>query len=695
MPEHWTRAILRARLAVLAAWAIVLVGGALASTQLTSLLTNSFDVPGTGSARAAKLLATHFGERPEGTFIVVFPVRHPSAPAIRNRLQRRLTRAAHAVPGGHTAFPLRPGGGLLYGEVATRLDFQQAKRYTGDLRRALGAPGGPPALVTGEPAIQHDLDPILAADLHRAELVALPFALLVLLLLLGPSPVVAIPFAVAACTVAGTLAGVYGIAHGLPTTSFVTNLVTLIGLGLSVDYSLLVVHRFREELRTAGSVDDAVARTMSTAGRAVAFSGVTVAIALGTLAIVPVPFIRSLGASAVLVPLLAVVATLTLQPVLLAALGTVGRGAGLGRRGVWPRLAPWVVRQRLPVLATATAVLVALSAPLFAIRLVPASFAGLPAAPESSRALALLRDGVAPGAVTPTQIVVDARAPGRARSGPARRAIARLAGELVRDPEALVVAGGTRPPYVDASGRYARVVVVGRHEYGAPQERALVHRLRDRLVAAARFPAGTRVDTGGIPAQGADFLSTTYSAFPWLVLAVVAVTLLALFGAFRSVVLPLTAAVANLLPVSAAYGVLVLVVQWGVGAGLLGVERAGHVEGWIPVFLFAALFGLSTDYEVFLVTRMRESWERTGDNELAVEAGLERTGRVITAAALIMAAAFAGFAAGRVPGLQQLGLGLAAAVLVDAAVVRTFLVPALTAVIGPRSWWSPGAHRAT
>jgi putative drug exporter of the RND superfamily len=674
---------------------LVLGGGAVASTQLSSLLTNSFDVPGTASARAAKVLAAHFGERPEGTFIVVFPVRQSYDPVLRARLQQRLARAARAVPGGHTAFPLRSGGGLLYGEVATRLDFQHAKRYTDRLRRALRRPG-PPALVTGEPAIQRDLDPILTADLHRAELVAVPFALLVLVLLLGPLPAVAIPFLVAACTVAGTLAGVYGIAHGLPTTSFVTNLVTLIGLGLAVDYSLLVAHRFREELQAGAAVDDAVARTMATAGRAVAFSGATVAAALGMLVLVPVPFIRSLGACAVLVPVLSITAALTLQPVLLAAFGAVGLRPrrALGHR-FWSRLAPFVVRRRGLALATSAAVLVAVSLPALALELVPASFAGLPVAPESARALALLRDGVAPGAVTPMQIVVDAAAPGRARAGPERRAIARLAGELVKDPEALVVASGTRPPYVDATGRYARVFVVGRHEYGAPQERALVHRLRARLVLNAHFPADTEVDAGGAPAQGADFLSTTYSAFPWLVLAVVAVTLVALLAAFRSVVLPLTAVVTNLLPVAAAYGVLVLVAQWGVGAGLLGVQHAGHVEGWIPIFLFATLFGLSTDYEVFLVMRMRESWEHRRDNDHAVEVGLERTGPVITAAALIMAAAFAGFVAGRVPGLQQLGLGLTTAVLVDATVVRTCFVPALIGVIGPRSWWSPGARRAT
>ena len=212
---------------------------------------------------------------------------------------------------------------------------------------------------------------------------------------------------------------------------------------------------------------------------------------------------------------------------------------------------------------------------------------------------------------------------GGARSRPA---IERLANSLARDPEVHIVARGRRPPYVDDHRRFSRVIVVGRHEYGDPETRALVHRLRERLVPAAGFPTGTTVVAGGAPSQGADFLSATYDAFPWLVLAVLGVTFLVLLVAFRSLVLPLKAVLLNALTVAAVYGVLVLVCQWGVGAGALGLEQTGAIEGWIPVFLFATLFGLSMDYEVFLVSRMREAWERTGDNARAVAEGLEQTG---------------------------------------------------------------------
>jgi RND superfamily putative drug exporter len=675
MPERWTRAVLRRRVLVLACWAVVVVAGAVASTQLSSLLTNSFTVPGTESDRAAKLLAAHFGERPEGTFVVVFRVHRPGDPVLQRRLQRRLVEAAHVVPTGQ-ARELRQGGGILYGEIATRLDLQHAKGHTDALRHALHAGAGPPGLVTGQPAIQRDLDPVLAADLRRGEAIALPVALLVLLAVFGFSLAVAIPFLFAACTIAATILVVYGTAHVLPTTPYVKNLVALIGLGLAIDYSLLIVHRYREELARAGERDDAVARTMATAGRTVVFSGAAVAIGLGLLLLVPVPFIRSLGAGGLLVAAISIVAALTLQPALLTLLGAPGgRSHDRGAQRRWERFAARVVRHRWPVLVASTAFLLLLAAPATGMKLVPGSFSGIPAAPESGRALTLLRHGVGGGAITPTHVVVDAGSAGGARRPAVRRAVTRLADGLFRDPEVYIVASGRRPPYVDPTGRYARLFVVVRHEYGAAPARSFVHRLRTVLVPRARFPAGVRVDAGGAPPQGVDFLATVYGAFPWLALAVLAVTYAVLLRAFRSLLLPLTAVLVNLLTVAAVFGLLVL--------------AYGEIEGWVPVFLFATLLGLSMDYEVFLVMRIRESWEATRNTAAAVRLGLSRTGRIVTAAALIMAAAFSGFVAGRVPGLQQLGLGLALAVLLDATVVRMLLVPALVAVLGRWNWWLP------
>jgi putative drug exporter of the RND superfamily len=694
--ERWTAAVLRYRIPVLAVWLAVVGVGLWSAIRLPDLLTGSFGVPGTDSERARTILARHFGERPDGTFTVVFQVRHPSDHAVQVALQRRLAAAARSVPGGH-ATRLRAGGGVLYGDVATTFDLQHAKRYTGGLRRALHAQRGPPALVTGQPAIQHDLDPILASDVRRGEAIAAPIALLVLVAVLGLSLAVAIPFLVALSTITATLAVVYAFAEVMPVIAYVPNLVELIGLGLAIDYSLLVVHRFREELAGGAATERAIARTMETAGRAVVFSGLTVAIGLGLLLLVPVPFVRSMGLGGFVIPLASIAAALTLQPALLSLLGprgvrsvAFGRGpAMLGTGGFWPRLAGAIMRRPVAWLAAGAAVLVAAAVPVFWLHLTPGSISGLPASPESVRGYQLLRERVGPGIVTPTHVVADAGAPGAARTRPVRAAFGRLEDLLVSDPEAYVIGTDTNGPYVDPTGRYARIFVAGRHEYGDLESRRFVGRLRHRLIPAARFPAGVHVYAGGAPPQGVDFLDRSYTAFPWLVLAVLVLTFAALLRAFRSLLLPLKAVLLNLLSVGATYGLLVVVFRWGIGSGLLGVHRSDLVEGWIPIFLFAVLFGLSMDYEVFMVMRMREAWDKTHDNALAVATGLERTGRIVTAAALIMVAAFGGFVAGSIPGLQELGLGLAMAVLLDATIVRAVLVPSLMAVLGRYNWWLP------
>jgi RND superfamily putative drug exporter len=244
-------------------------------------------------------------------------------------------------------------------------------------------------------------------------------------------------------------------------------------------------------------------------------------------------------------------------------------------------------------------------------------------------------------------------------------------------------------PLADPSGRYEELVVVGRHEYGTQDEQSFVGRLRRSIIPAARFPDGTRTFVGGGAAQGVDFLHRSYAAFPWLVLAVLGITYVLLMRAFRSLLLPLKAVLLNLLSVASSYGMLVVFFRWGVGRDLAGLYQFGQIEGWIPIFLFAMLFGLSMDYEVFLVTRMREAWDELHDNERAVAHGLEHTGRIVTAAAIIMVAAFSGFVAGRIAGLQEFGLGLAVAVFVDATVIRALLVPAIMALVGRYNWWLP------
>jgi len=681
MPARLTLVVLRHRRAVVAAWVAVLALGVAAAVTLPGRLATSFAVPGSESQRAQDVLQRHFGERPDGTFTVVFRVRHPSDRALQRRLRRELARAARGVPTGRVDGPLRPGGGILFGDVATTLDLQHAKGWTESLRRALRRAGGPPALVTGQPAIEHDLEPVLASDLRRGEGIALPVALLVLLLVLGPSLAALVPLVMAACTVGLALGVVWMLAHVVTLVSFVPNLVELVGIGVAVDYSLFLVHRFREELE-GGDVEEAVARTSATAGRAVLVSGLTVAIGLAVLLLVPVPFVRSLGLAALVVPLAAIAAAATLQPALLSLLG---RRAGRPRTGrdtaFWGRLAGTIMRRPVAFLVAGVTVLVLAAIPAAFVELTPGSFAGLPQGREAMAGLTLLEQRAGAGMLTPIEIVVDAGRRGAAVSPPVHRAVERLADLTFHTPEAYVTALGTSPPYVDPSRRFTRVIVVARHEYGAEPTQALVRRIRDTLVPAARFPAGVGVDVGGAPAQGFDYLRRSYDAFPWIVLGALLLTYVVLLRGFRSLLLPLQAVVLNVLSVAAVYGLLVVIFQWGAGDG--------QIEGWIPIFLFALLFGLSMDYEVFLVTRMREGWDAGHDNRRAIAHGLTRTGRIITAAAAIMIAAFMGFAAGSVEALRQFGVGLALAVLVDATIVRMVLVPAAMAVLGRWNWWLP------
>jgi RND superfamily putative drug exporter len=676
--ERWTRFVLRHRRIVLLAWSAAFVLGGFASLRIGSLLSNNFSVPGTQSAATRAVLAKSFGQKPEGTFTLVFQVPDARDPALLRRLDAVAVRAARALPTGHATHVVPASATVAYGFVDSALDLQHAKQRTPALRRAVGTPPGVEhAYVSGGAAIQHDLDPIFAADLRKGESIALPIALLVLLAVFGFSAAVTMPFVFAACTITASLGLMYWIARATPTPTYVTNLIELVGLGIAIDYSLLVVHRFREELARGLEVDDAVAETMRTSGRAIVFSGVTVTIGLIALIAVPVPFMRMMGIAGFLIPVMSVVAALTLQPTLLSLYGRRGVTARLAapvRVGFWSRLAASIMRRPLLYLASGGAVLVAAAAPALWIQLTPGSSFGIPRTPQAVRGFDVLRGAIGAGALSPTDVVVTGAAPAATR---------RLAAALRRDPEVVRVL----PPR--HGGNDTLLIAFGRHDYGAEPAQRFVRRVRSELVPAARFPAHARVLVGGAPAQGVDFLDRSYAYFPWLIVAVLVLTYLVLMRAFRSLLLPLKAVVLNVLSVGASYGMLVVVFRWRVGHDVAWLYPDSQVEGWIPIFLFAMLFGLSMDYEVFLVSRMREAWDSGLDNATAVAHGLERTGRIITAAAVIMVAAFSGFLAGRIVGLQEFGVGLAVAVLLDATVVRSLLVPSLMAVFGRWNWWLP------
>jgi RND superfamily putative drug exporter len=689
--------VIRWRILVIACWLTLVVVGVLSAGRLPGLLSTSLAVPGTSSQQADAILTQHFGENINGTFTVVFRHAKESARSLRI-MDERLATAARAVPTART-MALRPVAGILYGDIGTSLDLQEAASYTGVLRRSLQESGLPGAYVTGVPALQYDIEPVLDVDLHRGEAFAVVAALLLLAIVLGLSVSLLVPLAVAACTMTAALAIIFALAHEFLMVLYVPNLVQLIGLGLAVDYSLLIVHRFREELTDVERpVEDAIVSTMATAGRTVVLSGIAVAVGLSLILVIPVPFVRSLGFAGLVVPLVSIVAALTLQPSLLSLIGRRGmrsvRIPWIGARhdpehGLWSRLARAVISRPLVALAGSIAVLGAAAVPVVWLQLTPGSVVAIPQSIQSARALSLLSERVGPGVITPIEIVLDAKAPGRARTPAVSAATLRLANEILGDPEVFVVAIGSRAPYVDPSGRYSRLIVVGRDDFGQEATQQLVHQIRSRFLPGARFPPGLSVYVGGAPAQGADFLARVYGIFPWVVLLVLGFAYIVLMRAFRSLVLPLMAVLLDVVSVVAAYGLVVVTFRFGLGADVLGLYRVSQIEGWVPIFLFAMLFGLSMDYEVFFVTRMRESWDNHGDNSRAVVEGLSHTGRVVSAAALIMVGALAGLVAGRVAGLQELGVGLSLGVLLDATIVRGLLLPSLMALLGRWNWWLP------
>ena len=694
---RWTRFVLRHRRAVLLLWLAALLGGGYASTRLSPLLSNTFAVPGTDSEQVRNVLERNFGDRPDGAFTVVFQVKNARDPALLARLQLVVDRAARAVPTGHGTALNVAGRHAVFGDIVSTLNVAKAKGYTDTLVRLVrGTPGVEHAYVTGAGPIQHDLDPIFNQDLKKGESIAIPIATLILIAVFGISLAVTIPFIFAACTIFASLGILYGIAHLAETPTYATNLIQLIGLGIAVDYSLLIVYRFREELAHGLDRDEAVVRTMQTAGRAVVFSGAAVAVGLALLVAMPLPFMRMLGVAGFLIPIASILAAVTLQPALLSYYGR--RGTARKRilpgeptdpeHGMWARLARAIMARPFAFLAGGAALLVAAAVPAFSLHLTPGSTFGIPRTPQAIRGFDVLQRAIGPGAVAPTEILVDATS-GSVLAPLVQTALDRLLTAARRDPEVAAIYSGTSGRYVDPSRRYAQVILAGRHDYGFPQAQSFVHRLRDKLIPAAGFPPGTTVLVGGATGQGVDFLHQAYTFFPPLIAAVLVLTYFLLLRAFRSFLLPFKAVLLNLLSVGASYGMLVVVFRWGVGKDLFGLYQFGQVEGWIPIFLFAMLFGLSMDYEVFLVTRMREAWDQGRDNTTAVAQGLERTGRIITAAAIIMCAAFSGFIAGRIVGLQEFGIGLAVAIFLDATIVRSLLVPSLMAIFGRWNWWLP------
>ena len=675
---------LRHRLLVVSFWIAAVVLGIAGSLRLGPLLTSGFSLPGTDSNRVKQVLVHHYGVRSNAVFVLIAKGDHALA-----RDRRAAAQASRLLPGGTVDSVTRLPSGAAASFVTSQLSGSAAAAEIGALRQRLG----PDVFVTGDAAIQHDIGPVLTRDLRVGELYfAVPAALVILLLVFGTASAL-LPFVFAAATIPPALGIAWGVAHVLELSDYLRNMVLMIGLGIAIDYSLLVVNRYRDERRNGRTHDEAVRETMAHAGRTILFSGLAVSVGLALMLLLPVPFLRGFGVGGLVIPLVSVVCALTLLPVLLATFGDrleririLPRGLAerrhAGELRLWAAHARWVMR-RAKLLTPLVATLLVLAAlPLIGIRVGPGSTSSLPRGIPAMRGLTILQHGSSSVSLDPTTIIVDSgRAGGSRATAPAVAALDRL---LRADPEVVRVSS----PLQDASGRYLRIDVVGRHDPAGRQAQAFADRLRARLIPAAHFPASVDVIAGGGAASASDFVSRTLGSFPWLILGVLGLTYLLLVRAFRSLLLPLKALVLNLLTVAAASGLMIAVFQWGWGswAGFLKVPQ---IEGWIPVFMFTLLFGLSMDYEVFLITRMREAWDSTRSNTGAVAHGLAHTGRIVTAAGLIMAATFSGFLLGSIPPMQQLGFGLAVAIMIDITLVRGLLLPSTMALVGRWNWYLP------
>jgi RND superfamily putative drug exporter len=705
--------VLRHRRVVLLGWILALVLGAAGTANVGSLLSNTFDLPGSPAQRGLTLLHERFHERSDGAFTLVAQAR-PGHRLDLVTVEAAARRGAARLAHGHAGPVLRAAPGVAYVEIDTTLQNAPASDRTPAVRRAIGTAPGIRTYLTGFPAINHDTAPLYSQDLAGGEEIAIPIAVLVMGFMFATLGGIVVPLAFAAFTISTSLGLVWVLAHFMTMATYVTNVVSLIGIGIAIDYSMLVVFRFREELAAPEAEPrEALMRAMGTAGRATVFSGLTVAVGLALLAFVPVPLIRSMGVGGLLIPLVSVIASVTLLPVLLSLLGTrinsfplvprraIARRAVAGR-GFWTTLARTIMRRPVPILVAAAVLMLAIATPARQLAVTAGDNRGFPTGTPATDGLFVLEHTLGPGSLAPNQILIDAGRPGGALApgiaAGERRLVTKLRGDKAVNPKTIAAPFLVTPAearaanLLDPSEQIAQIRAASYQDSGTRQAMALVRRIRSIYVPEARFPSA-RVVVTGAPAFGVDFIAEAYGAFPWLVAAVLIVSYFLLVRAFRSLLLPIKAVFMNLLSVAATYGVLVVCFQQGAGRDLFGLHASPQIEGWIPIFLFAMLFGLSMDYEVFLLTRMREEWDHTRNNEHAVASGLERTGRIITAAAIIMIAAFSGFATGRFVGLQEFGIGLAAAILLDATVVRALLVPATMKLLGRWNWYLPDGLR--
>lgn len=695
MLTNWTTSIIRNRGKFLIAWLLLFIIGGIAASNLSNQLTTSITVPGSESAKAQEILLSKFHENLEGSFTIFFNFKDTDAISVE-KYKSAITAAVAEIPTARIS-QIRAISGVLFASVTTDYSLNEAARWTKELRTSLKKYGLSDAMVTGPPAIKKDVTPILNQDLKTGQIIAVIAAFLLLLLILGISWAVVLPLIFSAAVISLSLTLVYLFSLKYLMVLYVPNLIELIGLGLAIDYSLLIVHRFRAENHNSenSTADNTIVRTMNSAGRTIAVSSLTVSFGLATLLLLPVPFMRSLGIAGLIVPVSALIATITLQPVLLSYFGqyfkTPNSYSGLlANRNYlnnpWAKLARLSIKWPKQIFALSLVFLMALSSGALWLQLTPSALSTLPSQLESAKALDMATSNGGPGMITPAVVMVDLGRPGIARSTEVIAANKILTSKLSKDKEIFIVATDITSTFVDPTEQYLRIFLFGRHSLGAPETHDLVDRLHSKYLNNAGFPVGTKFYVGGPPAQGADLVASIFTAFPWIISLVLLLTYLLLKRAFKSIWLPVKAIALDLISVLVAISAIVFVFRFSFGHSLLETYEIDQIEIWTLIFLIVILFGISMDYEVFLVSKMREAIDRGASNNEAIVEGMASTGGVVTAAALIFIAAVSGLINGHFLGLQQLGIGLAVGVFIDATIIRGLLLPSAMVLLGKYNW---------
>jgi RND superfamily putative drug exporter len=719
-PETIARASSRHPWRTLAIWfASIIAMGYLSSVLLSGVLSQDFDFTNKPeSVKAQEVLDTAFqtNQDQDNELVIVHSddvtADDPSFQAAVNSIKDKIVAGnkgsivgqpvtyydlAESSPDAAAGLVSKDQHSTLITLVLADRDTDTVEQFRDSVNSA--APDGFTAQAAGQGVLFADFTKIAEEDLKQGESIGILFALIVLIVVFAAIVAALLPIVMALVAIAIAMGLVALIGQLVDFNLFVTNMITMIGLAVGIDYSLFIVSRYREERKKGFDKLDAIGASGATANRAVFFSGMTVVLALAGMFIIPTTIFRSLATGAILVTLAALAASMTLLPAMLALLGDRINWPRLSKRarmdvghdprgGFWDRITNGVMKRPVVFLVGSVVVLAGLGSFYFQLhRGTSQNVSRLPDDFESKQAFLLLEREFAGGQSNPVRIAVTGDVNGPDVQPAIERLQQEIAGTDVFADQTNVI---TSPD--------GKVIEVDAYFQGDPNRDSAfqgVRDLRSDLVPEAFGDVdGVTVLVGGMPARFTDFLDVIDKYQPLVFVVVLLLSFLLLTVVFRTVVVPVTAIAMNLLSVGAAYGALTLVFQKGAGIGFFNAlgfhfQQAEAIEAWLPLFLFSVLFGLSMDYQVFLVTRIRERYDQTRDNDEAVAYGLRTTAGIITGAALIMVAVFTGFASGRLGPLQQMGFGLAIAILVDATIVRTLLVPATMRLLGDRNWYLP------